>query len=677
MFRRRYGFLEVALVCVASLVFCSTALPDETTEDAQEASRLEAEEPTYEIAPVVVRTSRIREAKEDPSSFATVIQPEQFASQFRTTEDLLSRTAGVNIKRLGGLGQFSTVSIRGSSAEQVLVLLDGVRLNTGEGGSVDFSTIPLDSIERIEVIRGGGTTLYGSDAIGGVINIITKEPTERPEGSAYFSYGSEDTIKASLTGRGRYKRFSYLLSATHFQSDGDFDYETPEYRLQGKPVLESEEQTRFNNDFKSNNILAKADYALTDSLGLTLNNDFFYTERGQPGTVFDPREKARQEVIRNLTQLKLEKKRFLHPDVQVFLGGFGRYSRTHFTDPEPSLGSGSDLIDTTSKEFAFGVQLGAEGYWQKWGSEHVMNLHGELRWDELRDEVQPGQEGFGEQDRTSHEWVLQDEAILLQGRLSVVPAVRYEHSSDFGGNWTGKIGLVGKPKSWLTLKTNFQNSFRKPNFTELYFPNQGFIRGNPNLLPEEALNFDAGFGLNFDKFFFQTAYFRNWIDESVLWLPVSFFTIAPVNTGPVDAWGVEVDTEYRPWKPLFLAVNYTFLDATSEETGKQLEGRPRHTVNFKVSLQDKIGEIYTEVQYLSAIPVRSTSTGAIYVNERAVLDVGVTANFAALPYVSRAAWLQKLTLSLEVKNVNDASVYDSLNFPLPGRMFFVTLYALL
>ena len=64
-------------------------------------------------------------------------------------------------------------------------------------------------------------------------------------------------------------------------------------------------------------------------------------------------------------------------------------------------------------------------------------------------------------------------------------------------------------------------------------------------------------------------------------------------------------------------------------------------------------------------------------NERAVLDVGVTANLATLPYISRAAWLQKLTLSLEVKNVNDASVYDSLNFPLPGRMFFVTLYALL
>jgi len=675
MLRRRYGLLEIALVCVALLVFCSTGFADETGEAAQETAEIATEEPAYEIAPVVVRTSRIREAKEDPSSFATVIQPEQFASQFRTTEDLLSRSAGVNIKRLGGLGQFSTVSIRGSSAEQVLVLLDGVRLNTGEGGSVDFSTIPLDSIERIEVIRGGGTTIYGSDAIGGVINIITKEPTERPEGSAYFSYGSEDTIKASLTGRGRVKRFSYLLSATHFQSDGDFDYETPEIRVEGELLVPSEERTRINNDFKSDNILAKADFALTDALQLTLNNDFFYTERGQPGTVFDPREKARQEVIRNLTQLKLEKERFLHPDVQVFLGGFSRFSRTHFTDPDPSLGL--EAINTTSKEYAFGCQLGAEGYWQKWGSEHVMNFRGELRWDELRDAVLPGQDGFGEQDRTSHEWLLQDEAVLLRGGLSVVPAVRYEHSSDFGGHWTGKIGLVGKPKHWLTLKSNFQNSFRKPNFNELYFPDQGFIRGNPNLLPEKGLNFDAGFGLNFSKFFFQAAYFRNWIDESILWLPLSFFTIAPVNTGPVDAWGVEMDTEYRPWKPLFLTANYTFLDAISEETGKQLEGRPRHTVNFKVSLQDRRGEIYTEMQYLSAIPVRATSTGAIFVNERAVLDVGVTANLATLPYISRAAWLEKLTLSLEVKNVNDASVYDSLNFPLPGRMFFVTLYALL
>jgi hypothetical protein len=100
-------------------------------------------------------------------------------------------------------------------------------------------------------------------------------------------------------------------------------------------------------------------------------------------------------------------------------------------------------------------------------------------------------------------------------------------------------------------------------------------------------------------------------------------------------------------------------------------------VNFKASLQDELGEIFTEVQYLSDIPVRSTSTGSITVNQRAVLDLGITANLTALPYVKKARWLDKCTLGFEVKNVNDASVYDALNYPLPGRMFFVTLHAVL
>jgi iron complex outermembrane receptor protein len=668
----RVGFKGFLILTLFSLIG-HAGLAEERDPKASDKTDVHQEAPAYELETVVVRSSKIREARRDPSSFATVIEPEQFVSQFRTTEDLLSRTPGVNIKRHGGLGQFSTVSIRGSSAEQVLVLLDGVRLNTGEGGSVDFSTIPLDSVERIEVIRGGGTTIYGSDAIGGVVNIITKQPTERAEISASFTYGSQDTLKASATGSGKTGRLDYLLSATHFQSDGDFEYETPEIRVQGKLLVPSEERTRVNNDFSSQNVLGKVGFSLAENLQLTVNNDFFYTERGQPGTVFDEREKARQEIIRNLTQIKLEKNRFLLPDLQAFLGGFLRYNRIAFTDPEPALGNAP--IDTKSKEYAYGFHLGMEGSWQKWGSEHVATFRAEFRQDELRDEVQPEQEGFGEQDRTSYEWTLQDEIVLLGSRMSLVPAVRYEESTDFGGHWTGKIGLMANAKTWLIFKSNLQNSFRKPNFTELYFPDQGFIRGNSNLQPEKGVNFDAGFSLNFARFFFEADYFQNWIEESILWLPVSFFTIAPVNTGPVDAWGVEVATEYRPWDLLFLAANYTFLHATSEETGKQLPGRPRNTVNFKASLQDERGEIFAEVQYLSEIPVRSTSTGTISVNQRAVLDLGLTANLTSLPALNRTPWLQRCTLSLEVKNVNDASVYDSLNFPLPGRMFFVTLYA--
>ncbi len=675
MFSRRIKAFELVLACAVLIVFGSIGFAEEAEETAPEPVVSGEQTPTYELSPVVVRTSRIREAKDDPASFTSVIETEKYASQFWTTEELLSRQPGVNIRSYGGLGQFSTVSIRGSSAEQVLVLLDGVRLNTGEGGSVDFSTVPLDSIERIEIIRGGGTTVYGSDAMGGVVNIITKEPTDRPAVSGNFTYGTHETIKASVTGSGKFRRLNYLLSANHSQFEGDFEYDTPELRLQGQTVRQSERSTRLNNDFKSNGVLAKADFSLTNTFRLGLSNDFFHQERGQPGTVFEPRLEARQETLRNLTQMKFQKEEFLHPDIQASLGGFLRYNRIDFTDPAPA--QGILPIDTTTKQYAYGAQLDARGYWQTGSAENVFELRGEFRRDELDDEVGPGQDGFGYRDRNSFEWRLQDEVVLLENRLSLIPAVGYEDSSDFGGHWTGKIGVICKPKTWLTLKANFQNSFRKPNFTELYFPDQIFIRGNPDLKAEKGRNLDAGLSLNFSRLFVQAVYFQSWIDESIQWLPVSAFTIRPVNTGRVDAWGVELDTEYRPWNPILLTADYTFLHAIAEETGEQLDGKPRHEVHFKASFEDDLGEIFAEVECLSSIPLLSTSTSRLFVNQRAILGLGLTANLKEFPYLRSVDWLRKWTLGFEVKNLNDATVYDAQYFPLPGRMFFVTLRALI
>jgi len=631
--------------------------------------------PVHELDPVVVRSSRIRESGDDPSSFTTVIRPEQFASQFRTTDDLISRTPGVNVKRYGGLGQLSTVSIRGSSSEQVLVLLDGIRLNTGEGGAVDFSTIPVESIEKIEVIRGGGATLYGSDAVGGVVNIVTRKADRPAALSAALSYGSLNTWKGWLTASGTWKGIGGLASFTHFQSDGDFRYVTPVVTLGGVRQEGGRKGIRLNNDFVSDNLLVKADVSLTRNTNLTLNNDLFYTDRGQAGTVFDPRLLARQNVLRNLSHIRLETREFLLPDLNVFLTPFGRYDWKHFTDPQPALGE--DPIDTATRDYAYGVQAGADLFLSFWKTSHGISFRGEFRQEELRDDVPSWEQGYGDPGRTSYQWHLQEEVVLPGERVSLVPAVHYEESTDFGGHWTGKIGAMAKPWHWLNVRANFENTFRIPSFNELYFPDQGYIRGNPGLRPERGVNLDAGLGVEFARFFFQAAYFRNWVEESILWLPVSRTLVMPVNTGPVDQWGVEVDAEIRPLDFLFLSTNYTFLDAVAEQTGEQQSGRPRHTVNFRASLQHDLGEVFAEGQYMSRIPVRYTDSAKSSVNPRTVVDLGATLNLLALPVLERAAWVSKWTLSFEVKNVGDVSAYDSVFFPLPGRMFFVTILAAL
>jgi len=669
---RLFPSLLIAVLLMGTAWAADDDAGDPSPEDRASA-REEATEPAHELAPVVVRSSRIRETREDPSSFTTVIRPEQFASQFRTTEDLISRTPGVKIKRFGGLGQLSTVSIRGSSSEQVLVLLDGVRLNTGGSGAVDFSTIPVESIEKIEVIRGGGTTLYGSDAIGGVVNIVTRKADRPAEASAAFSYGSLNTLKGWLTASGGTDVVSGLLSYTHFQSDGDFTYITPEVYLNGVLQEGGEEGTRQNNAFTSDNLLVKADLDLTRHTALTLNNDFFYTDRGQPGTVFDPRLFAHQDLLRNLTQVRLDSRSFLLQDLNVFLTAFNRYDWSRFTDPVPP--PGSNPIDTTTRDYAYGVQAGADGFLEFWNTAHGLAFRAQFQREELTDDVQPGEEGYGHPVRNGVQWHLQDEVVLLGERLSLVPAVHYDWTTDFGDHWTGKIGAVARVLQWLNLRANFENSYRAPSFGELYFPDQGYIRGNPDLKPEEGLNLDAGLGLDFSRAFFQAAYFRNWIDESILWLPVSRTLVMPVNTGPVDQWGVEVDAEVRPLDFLFLSANYTFLHAIAEQTGEQQSGRPRHIVNFRASVQDDLGELYAEGQYMSTIPVSYTNSARSSVNPRTVVDLGATLNLLALPGLKRLECLQKWTLGFEVKNVGDVSAYDTVFFPLPGRMFFVTMLA--
>ena len=626
-------------------------------------------EPAYEIEPTVVRAVRIREARDDPSAFASVVETETYKGHFRTLPDLLSRQPGVNLRQYGGLGQLSTVSIRGSSAEQVLVLLDGIPLNTGEGGSVDLSTIPLDALERFEVVRGGGSTLYGPNAMGGVVNLVSKSSEGPPESNALFSYGSWDTLKGAATSLGKVKGVDYLVSGTYLQSHGDFTFETSEVILDDEVIRPSREKTRINNDFASVDLLTRAGFSPWQILEVDLSNEFFNTDRGQPGFEENQQPFARQENLRNLSYL-----RFVNPETfgawsktqaKVFL----RYDRIHFTNPEPI----TNPIDTLSNDYAFGGDAELEMYGSFLRSQHLGRMGVSLQGEELRDEVLEGQEGYGDRHRTTVSGSLQDEVVLPGEQVSLLLAGRLEHDEDEGTNPTGKIGLLWKCLKKAHIKANLENTFRLPSFRELYYPDQGWIRGNPDLEPERGFNVDFGFGFDLSRVFFEAAGFHNDVKDTILWLPVSPFTIQPVNTGDVEIWGAEADWEARPWNFLSLMVNYLYLDAEVEETGKQMPGRPAHTVNARGSVEGLYGDLYAELQYTSDIPV--TANGDVVLGWRTVVDLGARLNLLALPRLRQWKQVQSLSFGLDVMNVGDVSLKDFRGLPLPGRAFFGTIQA--
>lgn len=626
-------------------------------------------EPAYEIEPTVVRAVRIREARDDPSAFASVVETEAYRGHFRTLPDLISQQPGVNLRQYGGLGQLSTMSIRGSSAEEVLVLLDGIPLNTGEGGSVDLSTIPMDALERFEVIRGGGGTVYGPNAMGGVVNLVSKSPGGEPESSALFSYGSWNTLKGAATSRGTLKGVDYLLSATYLQSDGDFTFETSEVILDGQVVQPSEEMTRINNDFSSVDLLTRAGFDPYRKLRVDLSNELFQTERGQPGFEDNQQPFARQNYLRNMTYLRITNPGTFFEGSRTRATAFLRYNRIHYTNPEPV----TLPIDTLSRNYAYGGDLETEMYGSFLKLEHLGRAGLSIQRDELEDEVRQGQRGYGHRDRNTVSGTLQDEIVLPGGRVSLLAAGRLLYSDDQGTHPTGKIGLMWRFLERVHFKANLENTFRLPTFRELYHPDQGWIRGNPDLEPEESVSADFGFGLSLERLFFEAAGFRNDVKETILWLPVSPFTIQPVNIGKVETWGAEVDCEGRPWDFLSLMVNYLYLNTEVEETGRQMPGRPQHTVNARGSFEGLYGDLYAELQYTSDIPI--TSGGEVILGWRTVANLGARLNLLALPRLNRWRAIRSLSLGLDVNNVGDVSVKDVRGLPLPGRAFFGTIQA--
>jgi vitamin B12 transporter len=165
---------------LAAAVACAVATAAARAEDrpvATAAGEAPADQPPVVMDEQVVRLPRA-EASGDPLAAATVVEAARFAGEAKGVAELVSTAPGVAVSDYGGLGQLTTVSIRGSTANGVLVLLDGLPLNTAFGGAVDLSTIPAGWIDRIEVVRGAEGALYGPGALGGVVNVLT--PRGRP-----------------------------------------------------------------------------------------------------------------------------------------------------------------------------------------------------------------------------------------------------------------------------------------------------------------------------------------------------------------------------------------------------------------------------------------------------------------------------------------------------------------
>ncbi|MFH1007560.1 MAG: TonB-dependent receptor [Candidatus Latescibacterota bacterium] len=630
----------------------------------------------YKMKEVSVIAERLPFALAERSPVSLrVIRAAEFEHRVTSVSELLSEAGGVQIKTSGGLGSYSTVSIRGSSSEQVNVYLDGVLLNSTLGGGVDVGNIPLSHVERVEVYKGATPVELGGEAIGGAINIVTQSPDRRRVGIGAFG-GTFGTAKANWILSEKKEKLGLLFAMDYVRSDNNFrflDDNGTRYNQEDDTWMQ-----RRNNDFQGFNAIGKIDYALRPSATLILNNNFYCSDKGIPGIGSFQSKSARFRTLRNLTEGSLILRQVFER-MTFRLKGVSSYYAGDYRDLENEVGLGRQDNHNVTRT------VGGELHIQTLLWNHQI-LSGVLRG---------STEGFKPTDRMQNTFLLdnkrasfsaalEDEILLWGDRLSIVPSGQWDvlFSEFIGdGHWiegparkqrhamfSRRLGVRFKAASWMVLKANVAKSYRAPSFYEL-FGDKGSVIGNTNLTPEEGLNRDVGCRVSGKQgssdAFLEVSYYDNRLRDAIQFIQHSQNVSRPENIGRAQIRGLECAAGANFFHHLMVGGNLTRQDAQNmtELYGgiyldKWFPNKPRYEGSGRIEVSDeRWGKLFYEV----------SATGKNYhdlynkfpVPKRVLHNVGITV------FGARSSF----HITVEGKNLTDNQVADLWGYPLPGRAY--------
>jgi len=605
------------------------------------------------LEPVVVSATKIDTPADEVGTSVTVVAGEEIETRhYPTVEDALRHVPGIDIRRSGSYGKTSTISIRGANPNQVQVLIDGVRVKSPTLGQVDFADISPDLIERIEVIRGAQSTLYGADAIGGVVHIITKKGQGPFGGWLQQEVGNYHTARTSTGFSGAYKLFDYAFSFSHLESNGHV----------------------INDATNQNSINLRLGLTLPAQTSLAFIMRWNETHTGLPGefeavpapvrpTVFDPNTRQETETLTLTLQGHTRPLTWWETDVRL-----SRYASTQdFIDPPDPFGC---LPVTFGPPCDFPGKFDVERREVEWLNHfHVGSWSTSTIGVEYREEMAEvtGTNEFSPRSDTSS--IFFQQQLRFFDRLFMAGGIRVEDNSVFGTSVTERGSLSYLIKAWGTrLRGSAGTGFRAPTFNELFFP--GF--SNPDLKPEESIGYDFGIDqklwdnrIRLGLTFFDTRY-KNLIACCVFLPGPPFVTTG--NIGRARSTGIEFISEVDLLDSLTAAVNYTYTDTENIVTRKPLPREPRHRWNMRLTWQPiqrlwLFGEVLTRSKQYEAV-------GDTYNRGHTRVDVGGTFRL-----VNRYALLQALDLTARVQNLLDEGYSEVRGFPALGINALVGLRA--
>ncbi len=500
--------------------------------------------PDEPIEEVVVEARALR--PEDGTTQVTVIEVDERLPASADVATAVQRAPGAVVQRLGGLGDWSSVSIRGSTSRQVEVFLDGLPLNPEGAGGANLSELPLGAFEAVHVYRGAAPLHLDTSAVGGAVDLITGD---EPGARVSVASGSWATARLTATGTGSTGLGDAFVALDGLSTHGDF----PWYDDGGTRTDDGDDRYRIRVNNATEQVALHARWRVgDDALRLTLFDAWLHREEGVPGFVFDPTEGVAYTVDRHLPTAQVDAARGTTKG-QLRLWGVVR--REVLIDP-------LDELTTTDASETNTGSAGVRAQGQALLGQAVVQAMASARDDRV--------DGRSVRQvlRTGVEATFRGETLVASGTLRVVGSEQLRGVPRVG------LGIV---REHVRFKIGMGRSVRIPDLTELY-GNRGALLGNPDLRDERGTGGDVSLGLQSDDAELEVGGFTQQVEDRIVWTRNAQGLAFPVNLGLVSVNGGELGAGWRPG-PLDLMVTGTLtraVDRSGDPTfnGNQLPGVP-------------------------------------------------------------------------------------------------------
>lgn len=578
---------------------------------------------------VVTASRRLQPASELSSPMKVLTSKDINKTGAKTAAEALKSAADVNIKSTGGLGGISTLRLRSASSSQVLLLVDGQKINSSLLGVFDLNDIPVSNIDRIEIVADSLSSIYGADALGGVINIITKDFQDMPV-TASVNYGSFGELGFSAGAGGALSAIKYRVFFQDLKSDG----------------------FRQNSDYKNQGYGLALELADTASL----KYDVTRSQRGNPGV-------PASDTDAWSASTPFDRQQDFYGNLILGLKGDCYGSSSKLTIFETVQDQNVRYIDSFT-----GLFIDDRYYSRIYGAEYQNILRTSssvlttgVEW--KRSAGESSKAGTRDLDNSSSYFSLDIGPGLP---MSANLGARYDMSPVWGGVVNPRAGMVIDLSEGRRLRYSVSKAFRAPTINELYWnePSWGMF-GNPDLRPEKGESFSLVFDSSSEFGSLSAGYYLNRITDMISWAETSPWVWQPSNISSARIEGFTLGGKKEIFPGVSFYADYIRESVTDTGSGMSIPYSPEYKLNTGLELAARDLAINLNIRDVSSVYTDAANTNTLPAYRVADLVVTKKAGLA--------------DVSASIMNISDEKYFESSGFsqadwqergyPMPGRRF--------